>query len=530
MRKRGFQKIKLNFAAVSLLVWAGSLIFFVPNFRYSPEDSSNYFRVRLNGEDVGAVGFVEDAEADLRRARRRIARTDDEMLFIDARLEVEGQNVFWGKTDWDSKIVNNMVQVLSRHEERTMERCYTVKMGEYTVNMKSREDIIELLTAVLEKYDSKREYIVDLVPDTSREISVLTPEVLSTSEQEEKLEKAGNALPIAGIEAELSDLFDAVTPEVGKDFEDYELGIQTINFDENIEIVEAYMPANRITALDDAIADVTGDVATSTTYEVKSGDTISGIASSHGLSVDQLLEINPSLDTENALILPGDTMTVTVASPKLSVDYTMQEYSEEQYTAETIYKDNDSWYTTKKATVQKAVPGTRRIIADVKYQNDTEISREIIKEETLREAVPEIIERGTKSPPTFIWPVTSGYVSSGFGRRNRPNARASSYHKGNDIAVRVGTSVHASQGGTVTQAGWLGNYGNVVFVDHANGYQTRYAHLSKVLVHVGQSVNQGDVIAKSGNTGNSTGPHLHFEMRVNGQPTDALKYTGPGQY
>lgn len=518
--------IKFNFIAGSVAVWFISLFFFVPHFSFSREGENNYFRVILNGEDVGAVSSEEEAWRDLRRARRRIARTDNEMLFIDAQLDVEGQQVFWGRTDRPAQIIENMVRVLSDHEERTMERCYTVRIGEYTVNLKSREDIISLFTQALEQYDSDRSYVVNLVQDNSRQINVLEPEVLSATEQRQQ-EDTQSTLPIGGIDAQLSQFFNAVTPQVGLDFEDYQLGLQSIHFDEDIEIVEAYMPANQILSLDDAVASVTGGVATNTTYEVKSGDTLSGIAAAHNLTMDQLLSVNPDLEDENSLILPGDLVTVTVSSPKLSVDYVMRQYSEEQYNADTIYKDNSSWYTTRQEVIQSAVPGRRRIIADVTYQNETVISRDIVKEETIEEAVPMIIERGTQAPPTFVWPVSSGYISSGFGGRSRPNRRALSYHQGVDIGVSVGTSVHASSGGTVVQAGWMGGYGNVVFIQHGNGIQTRYGHLSRILVSVGQTVKQGDVIARSGNTGNSTGPHLHFEIRVNGTAVNPLTYTSP---
>ncbi|MBQ9926293.1 MAG: M23 family metallopeptidase, partial [Clostridia bacterium] len=84
----------------------------------------------------------------------------------------------------------------------------------------------------------------------------------------------------------------------------------------------------------------------------------------------------------------------------------------------------------------------------------------------------------------------------------------------------------ASDGGRVTYAGWKGNYGYCVFIDHGNGYTTVYAHCSKLLVKVGQSVAKGETIAKVGSTGRSTGPHLHFEIRVNGKHQNPLNYIG----
>jgi len=97
-------------------------------------------------------------------------------------------------------------------------------------------------------------------------------------------------------------------------------------------------------------------------------------------------------------------------------------------------------------------------------------------------------------------------------------------HEGIDIAATIGTPIHAAASGTVIHAGWLGGYGNLVVVDHGDGLATAYAHASAILVAVGQQVSQGDTLSLVGSTGNSTGPHLHFEVRVNGSAVDPLLY------
>ena len=139
-------------------------------------------------------------------------------------------------------------------------------------------------------------------------------------------------------------------------------------------------------------------------------------------------------------------------------------------------------------------------------------------------AVPKIVERGTIVPPTYIKPISGGRLTSGFGRRSAPKKGASTYHKGVDWATPVGTAVVASSSGTVTRAGWGSGYGYCVYIKHADGRETRYGHLSKVLVSTGQKVSQGQKIALSGNTGVSTGPHLHFEILINGSQVNPLNY------
>lgn len=118
----------------------------------------------------------------------------------------------------------------------------------------------------------------------------------------------------------------------------------------------------------------------------------------------------------------------------------------------------------------------------------------------------------------FMRPVSGGTITSKYGQRS------SGFHTGVDIAVPTGTPVYAAAAGTVVKAGWSGGYGYLVVIDHGNGYQTYYAHNSRLCVSVGQSVSKGQNIAYSGSTGNSTGPHLHFEVRINGNTTNPLNY------
>jgi murein DD-endopeptidase MepM/ murein hydrolase activator NlpD len=124
---------------------------------------------------------------------------------------------------------------------------------------------------------------------------------------------------------------------------------------------------------------------------------------------------------------------------------------------------------------------------------------------------------GQPSAAGFIWPC-DGVVVSGFGMR------WGRMHEGIDIGCAYGTPNRAAAAGTVIYAGWLGGYGNLVVVDHGNGLATAYAHASSILVSVGQSVAQGQTVSLVGSTGNSSGPHLHFEVRVNGVAVDPLPY------
>jgi murein DD-endopeptidase MepM/ murein hydrolase activator NlpD len=151
------------------------------------------------------------------------------------------------------------------------------------------------------------------------------------------------------------------------------------------------------------------------------------------------------------------------------------------------------------------------------------VDAEVLSETVLKEAESQIVARGTVPVParegtgTFIWP-TAGYISSPFGWR------WGRMHYGVDIARWTGTPIYASDGGTVIASSWNDSYGYYILIDHGNGISTRYAHCSKLLVNYGEKVYQGQKIALMGSTGHSTGPHCHFEVRINETPKDPLNY------
>ena len=124
----------------------------------------------------------------------------------------------------------------------------------------------------------------------------------------------------------------------------------------------------------------------------------------------------------------------------------------------------------------------------------------------------------------LIWPSNARYITDKFGYRDSPTAGASTDHKGVDIGAPYYSDVFAAQSGTVIQAGWNGGYGYCVTIAHPQGVATLYAHLDDYFVSVGQSVSRGQVIAECGSTGISTGPHIHYEVRVNGVQIDPLPY------
>lgn len=490
------------------------------------QTDDNVYHITINGTKVGVTNEMEHVEELLIEARKRIASESDELIFIEPDIQLEGEKVLFGKMDDDEILVERMENSLRDAIVETTERAYTLKVNQYLVNLQSADEVRTLLQAAIDKYDSEQNFKVQLVHDPGQEFNMLGASVKGLSERKaaEEEEKSITRYGEGGVSTMLAKMGQNMKAGTEKEFSDFELGILDMGFAEKVEIVESYLPQSQLTDLDVAIEEVIKEQEKPSEYTIVEGDTLSEISIAVNIPIDKIVAMNASLEDENTPIHVGDKLVITVPEPELSVRRIEQNYYEEVYDADVIYVDEDSWYTTQTEVLRQPSAGFRKVVADVTYLNDKEVSREILKEEIVMDAVAKIVKRGTKIPPTYVKPISGGRFSSGFGRRSRPTRGASRYHKGVDWAVPTGTSVYASSGGTVAKAGWGRGYGYVVYINHADGRQTRYAHLSKVLVKPGQAVKQGDVIARSGNTGVSSGPHLHFEILINGSQVNPLKY------
>ncbi len=529
MKKNLVRKVRyIYFKTSVLMLFFGALG--LPGIRFFEHTGDNMFDVYLNGALVGQVADAEEAENCMTRARYAVSEQSDELVFMKTELALEGREVLFGEISREEDIVAQMQAVMENSREETMQQAYTVKINDFTVNLSSMDEVQQLLQAAVNKYDSTDSYGVEMIQDADRELNVLTTKVYSEIEakeeetQEEKARADASNLLSSGIFAVFQEAVEAVEIEEEKDLSEYNRGLIHMNFGDTVEVVESYMPKSHLSGLETAIEEVTKDQETNKIYEVVTGDTLGEIAEEHNMTIEDVVAMNETLENENSVIRVGDELIISVPEPELSVERQEELYYEEDYDADIIYVDNDDWYTTEQVTLQQPSAGHRRVVALVSYRNDSVTNTEIIKEEVDMEAVPKIIEKGTKIPPTYIKPISGGRLSSGFGGRKAPKRGASTNHKGVDWATPTGTAVMASCGGVVTKAGWGSGYGYVVYIRHPDGRETRYGHLSKVLVSAGQSVSQGQKIALSGNTGNSTGPHLHFEIRINGSAVNPLNY------
>lgn len=243
-----------------------------------------------------------------------------------------------------------------------------------------------------------------------------------------------------------------------------------------------------------------------------------------------MISANPNVVPERIQI--GQEISLIVPKPLISVVTIEESTYSENIKYDVIYEDSSSYYKGDYRTKISGVYGDLEIVANVYKENGVEVKREILSETVLKSPRTKVVYKGTKNPPprigtgTFDYPfdTSRGRVTSGFGMRFHPIYKDYRRHTGIDIAMSSGSPIYAADGGKVVYVGYNGGYGMMIKINHGENIETIYAHLSKYYVSVGDKVFKGEKIGLSGNTGTSTGPHLHFEVRKLGTPIDPKKY------
>ena len=259
-----------------------------------------------------------------------------------------------------------------------------------------------------------------------------------------------------------------------------------------------------------------------TVHTVIAGETLSDIAETYGTTEERLQRDNEGVDPTQLEV--GSTLLIRQNAPLLTVRMTEKRSYTQTIEYETKEKKTDEMYQGDEEIQQEGEDGSEDITERTVSINGEQESLKVLKHVITKKPVPKIVLVGTaERPPTvgdgkYIWPLAGGYtLTSNFGYR------WGRLHAGIDLGTPVGNDVLAADGGTVIRAGYFGGYGYCVDIDHQNGQMTRYGHLSSILVSVGDEVYEGQHIAESGNTGFSTGAHLHFEIHTNGQAHDPLQ-------
>ncbi len=296
--------------------------------------------------------------------------------------------------------------------------------------------------------------------------------------------------------------------------------VEKVEFQESVEIVDKYVALDEVTDPETAVNILLHGSEKILQHTVTRGESFWSIANLYRLSINVIQAANPNIRPEALQV--GAKLNLKIDEPFVRVESVEQIKYTESIPFSTSYVTDSSLWTWQSVVRTKGVPGTREIVARVVSVNGKETSREVLSASVVSNPSAQVVARGTKSAPSsstgsFIWP-TTGSITSPFG------PRWGGYHYGVDIGASSGTAIKAADSGVVSFSGWNGGYGYMVKIEHGGGMSTLYAHASKLLVSQNQTVSKGDTIALVGNTGNSYGAHLHFEIRVNDKPVNPLNY------
>lgn len=257
-------------------------------------------------------------------------------------------------------------------------------------------------------------------------------------------------------------------------------------------------------------------------YKIKDGDTLWDIALAHQMSVAQLLKANPGIKEDSILDL-GSSLIISKQDPLLTVVATAEVTETREIPYQVTVQRDTSLPMGQRKVVEPGKPGKEEVTYEVTRQNGRLVERVKLASTEIEPPKTQVEVRGamlmvaSRSGGQLAWPVR-GSISSPFGMRY------GRMHTGVDIAASHGTPIGAAESGRVVQAGWGGGYGRMVDIDHGGGVVTRYAHMTSIAVSVGKNVERGELIGYVGSTGRSTGPHLHFEVIVNGRQLNPMNY------
>lgn len=499
---------------------------FVPteNIQTKANMIPNAYNVVYDGQSMGIVSDQDVAKRAFQLAKSNLVDASGERLKVTTDLKFYLEYADASQITDDNILVSNIQDALNANKESFMVKGYVLEIGdEFKVALKDEEAVKEVLKRAQQLYVSDEEgYDVDLVrvPYTS---AVSMPVIVKDENAIASIGTPERTFQTSKKEAATDAVSEALIDE---ETDSGEIPVETVgvSFAEKILVVKEYVNPKDVKSIAAATELITKENEKEKTYDVAQGDTLSGIASKNDMKLKDLMKMNPGIETQKYINI-GQQLIVTVPEPELSVA-TKEKIAYTKAIPRSVSKvENKNKYTGTNTILDNGFDGEMLVTAIVTKVNGYEESREVVNEEVVKEPKDKVIEIGIKPFPSkgatgnFVYPVVGAKLTSPFGYRR------GGFHHGVDLAISTGTTIRASDGGRVIFAGWKNStYGYAVEIDHGNGVLTRYAHCSKVLVKKGQSVSQYQTIAKVGNTGRSTGPHVHFEIRFNGVAANPLKY------
>ncbi|KJR46490.1 hypothetical protein UF75_3102 [Desulfosporosinus sp. I2] len=306
--------------------------------------------------------------------------------------------------------------------------------------------------------------------------------------------------------------------------------VTSVSFQEEVGTNSVGVSPERVITYEQALEKLKQGNVQKEDYIIQPNDSWWLIARKNDLKTSEVLAANPGA-TVDTVLKPGQTINIEKVSPYLTVVSKGTRTDKEIIPFDEVAKIDSTLASGQTKIIQEGSDGEKEIKYSYEQKNDKVITKTILDEKVIKESAPQVVAKGAKREPVvvaysrgsgqnssgLIWPLR-GRINSYYGYRN------GGFHNALDINGSLGDPYVATAKGKVISAGWNGNYGYSILIDHGNGIMTRYAHSSKLLVAAGQTVSQGQTIGLVGSTGRSSGPHLHLEVIVNGDTTNPLNY------
>lgn len=478
--------------------------------------------VELNGQEVGVVSEASVIDEAQKVIADRAVYYDTGSEYITATLSIKPI----GAQDeiFDEQMLADVIQ----EQIETQAPVYEEPVAESEENVSAAE----------ESEKSLEIYGAEAASDNGENYSENAAEFIQNESEDGIDSNKVRAYAVTvdgefiGAVAENSDI-EKFLDEIKEEYDGED--VVSVDFDKDIEYTyEQYVDPEQVVDQEEIISLLDSNVEEPVYYEVQSGDNPWNIARSNGMTVEELTDCVVTYDGEKIDDLTeycpiGAIVQLSEEVPYLQVETTEEVTYSEVIDYEIVTTDDDDMYKGETEVDVAGVEGEKEVTALVTYKNGIAIKREVLSERVVSEPVTKCQRKGTRETRTpvstgsggsgdYFWPVDGGYISAyqGDGRG----------HKGIDIAAPYGTPIYAAESGTVIDvgSGWNGGYGNCVMVSHDDGNVTVYAHQSSVAIEYGDYVVKGQIIGYVGSTGDSTGNHLHFEVRSNGTYPNPTNY------
>lgn len=494
------KKIGIIFLTILL---SGIILYLELTTTKKKTEPRTYYNVYLDGDLIGTIKSKEELEKYIDKQNEAYKKEYNvDTIYAPNGLDVKADVIFNNK-------ISTVQEIYAKIQHQ---RPFTIKGYQYTITS-SYINSDETYDENGELQETKEENDQD---PSKIKIYVLDKNVFKDSIETFIKTYAGD------------DAYEAYKNKTQKEIETTGAIIENVYLKNNVTVKEANIPiTEKIYKNKDDLSKflLFGPEEQKSNYTVAEDDTIETVSFNNKISTQEFLLSNPTFTSVNNLLFPGQVVTIGITNPQIQVvvkQYLVEDV-ESAFTTEITYDSNR--VKGDNETIREGENGLNRVSRELEITNGIITTTTTKGIQELKPAISKLMVYGDKIIPsvgtgTWAWPTNQGYtISSPYGWRVDPINGSRSLHTGVDIAgTGYGSPVYAGDNGVVITSEMHGSYGNYIIINHNNGYYTSYAHMSKLIAQVGDTVGKGQIIGLVGATGRATGPHLHYEAWYGGAP------------